>query len=35
VVGVAVVVERGAAAAVAGAGLPYLHAYTLDDLGLS
>jgi len=35
VVGVAVVVERSAAAAVAGAGLPYLHAYTLADLGLS
>jgi orotate phosphoribosyltransferase len=34
VVGVAVIVERGAAPAVAGAGLPYLSAYTLDDLGL-
>lgn len=34
VVGVAVVVERGAAAAVAAAGLPYRAAYTLADLGL-
>jgi orotate phosphoribosyltransferase len=35
VVGVAVIVERGAAAAVRAAGLDYRHAYTLDDLGLS
>ncbi len=34
VVAVAVVVERGAAAAVAEAGLPYLPAYRLADLGL-
>ncbi|MEU3493277.1 orotate phosphoribosyltransferase [Kitasatospora sp. NPDC088391] len=34
VVGVAVIVERGAAPAIAGAGLPYVTAYTLDDLGL-
>ncbi len=34
VVGVAVVVERGAAAAVAEAGLPYRHAFELSDLGL-
>ena len=35
VVGVAVIVERGAAGAVAAAGLPYRAAYTLADLGLS
>jgi orotate phosphoribosyltransferase len=35
VVGVAVVVERGAAAAIADAGLPYLTAYTLADLDLA
>lgn len=34
VVGVAVVVERGAAPAVAAAGLPYLSAYHLSDLDL-
>jgi orotate phosphoribosyltransferase len=34
VVGVAVLVERGAARAVAGYGLPYLAAYSLADLGL-
>lgn len=34
VVGVAVIVERGAAAAVAAAGLDYLAAYSLPDLGL-
>ena len=34
VVGVAVIVERGAAPAVEAAGLPYLAAYSLDDLGL-
>ena len=34
VVGVAVIVERGAADAVAAAGLPYLTAYSLADLGL-
>ncbi|GAA2739478.1 MULTISPECIES: orotate phosphoribosyltransferase [Kitasatospora] len=34
VVGVAVIVERGAAPAIAEAGLPYYTAYTLDDLGL-
>ncbi|MDX6230049.1 MAG: orotate phosphoribosyltransferase [Frankiales bacterium] len=34
VVGVAVIVERGAAGAVAAAGLPYLAAYSLSDLGL-
>ncbi|MEO3751532.1 orotate phosphoribosyltransferase [Streptomyces sp. B6B3] len=34
VVAVAVVVERGAAGAVAEAGLPYLPAYRLADLGL-
>ena len=35
VVGVAVIVERGAAAAVAEAGLPYRAAYSLADLGLA
>jgi orotate phosphoribosyltransferase len=34
VVAVAVVVERGAAATVEEAGLPYIYAYSLDDLGL-
>jgi orotate phosphoribosyltransferase len=34
VVGVAVIVERGAAGAVAGAGLDYRAAYSLSDLGL-
>ncbi|MFI5528816.1 orotate phosphoribosyltransferase [Kitasatospora sp. NPDC051853] len=34
VVGVAVIVERGAAPAIAEAGLEYVTAYTLDDLGL-
>jgi orotate phosphoribosyltransferase len=34
VVGVAVIVERGAADAVAEAGLDYLSAYSLTDLGL-
>ncbi len=34
VVGVAVIVERGAAPAVAEAGLPYVTAYSLSDLGL-
>jgi orotate phosphoribosyltransferase len=34
VVGVAVIVERGAAPAIAEAGLPYRTAYSLDDLGL-
>lgn len=34
VVGVAVIVERGAAPAIAEAGLPYLAAYHLSDLGL-
>ncbi len=34
VVAVAVIVERGAAAAIAEAGLPYYQAYGLDDLGL-
>ena len=34
VVGVAVIVERGAAPAIAEAQLPYLTAFTLDDLGL-
>ncbi|RBM14923.1 orotate phosphoribosyltransferase [Streptomyces sp. PT12] len=35
VVGVAVIVDRGAAAAVERAGLPYYPAYDLADLGLS
>lgn len=35
VVGVAVIVERGAAPKVAEAGLPYLAAYSLSDLGLA
>lgn len=35
VVGVAVIVERGAAPAIEEAGLPYLTAYSLADLGLS
>jgi orotate phosphoribosyltransferase len=35
VIGVAVVVDRGAGPAVAAAGLPYLAAYTLADLGIS
>ena len=34
VVAVAVIVERGAAAAIAAADLPYLMAYSLADLGL-
>ena len=34
VAGVAVVVDRGAGAAVGAAGLPYRAAYTLSDLGL-
>lgn len=34
VVAVAVVVERGAAPTVEAAGLPYIYAYSLDDLGL-
>ena len=34
VVGVAVIVERGAAPAVEAAGLPYLAAYSLEELGL-
>ena len=34
VVGVAAIVERGAASAIAAAGLPYRHVYTLDDLAL-
>lgn len=35
VVGVAVIVERGARPAVSEAGLPYLAAYELSDLGLA
>ncbi len=35
VVGVAVIVERGATPAIADAGLPYRAAYTLADLGLT
>ncbi len=35
VVGVAVIVDRGARAAVEAAGLQYRAAYTLEDLGLS
>ena len=35
VVGVAVIVERGAADAIAASGLPYRTAYTMADLGLS
>jgi len=35
VVAVAVVVERGAAAAVRAAGLPYRWVFSLEDLGLS
>jgi orotate phosphoribosyltransferase len=35
VVGVAVVVERGAAAAVAAAGLPYRYVFDQSDLGVS
>jgi orotate phosphoribosyltransferase len=34
VVGVAVIVERGAADAVAAAGLEYRSVYSLADLGL-
>ena len=34
VVGVAVIVERGAATAIEAAGLPYIAAYQLSDLGL-
>ena len=34
VVGVAVIVERGAEPAIAEAGLTYRTAYQLDDLGL-
>ena len=33
-VGVAVIVDRGAGEAVEAAGLPYLAAYTMADLGL-
>ena len=32
--GVAVIVERGAAPAIEAAGLPYVAAYALADLGL-
>ncbi|MGV1004824.1 MAG: orotate phosphoribosyltransferase [Candidatus Nanopelagicales bacterium] len=35
VVGVAVMVERGAGPAIAAAGLPYRAAYNLDELGLA
>ena len=35
VVGVAVIVERGAEPAVRDAGLPYLAAFSAEDLGLS
>jgi len=35
VVGVAVIVDRGAEAAVRDVGLPYRSAYTLADLGLT
>jgi orotate phosphoribosyltransferase len=35
VVGVAVIVDRGAGAAVEAAGLPYRAAYSMADLGLS
>jgi orotate phosphoribosyltransferase len=35
VVAVATIVERSAASAIADAGLPYLYAYDLADLGLS
>jgi orotate phosphoribosyltransferase len=35
VVGVAVIVERGAAPAIEAAGLPYFTAYSLADLGLN
>ncbi|MFF5108559.1 orotate phosphoribosyltransferase [Streptosporangium sp. NPDC000509] len=35
VVAVATIVDRGAASAIAEAGLPYLTAYTLADLGLA
>jgi orotate phosphoribosyltransferase len=35
VVGVAVIVERGAAPAIAEAGLPYYAAYALTDLDLA
>jgi orotate phosphoribosyltransferase len=35
VVGVAVIVDRGAGEAVRAAGLPYRSAYTLADLGLT
>jgi orotate phosphoribosyltransferase len=34
VVGVAVIVERGAGPTVSAAGLPYRYAYSLSDLGL-
>jgi orotate phosphoribosyltransferase len=34
VVGVAVIVERGAAPAIAAAGLPYRQVYGLEDLDL-
>lgn len=35
VVAVATIVERGAAPAIAEAGLPYIHAYTVSDLDLT
>jgi orotate phosphoribosyltransferase len=34
VVGIAVIVERGASEAIAATGLPYYQAYTAGDLGL-
>jgi orotate phosphoribosyltransferase len=35
VVAVAVIVERGAAPKIAEAGLTYINAYSLDELGLA
>ncbi|CAO0830714.1 Orotate phosphoribosyltransferase OS=Streptomyces microflavus OX=1919 GN=pyrE PE=3 SV=1 [Streptomyces microflavus] len=35
VVAVAVIVERGAAPAIAEAGLPYVQVYSVADLGLA
>jgi orotate phosphoribosyltransferase len=35
VVGVAVIVERGARSAIEAEGLPYVAAYELADLGLT
>lgn len=35
VVGVAMIVDRGAGRVISAAGLPWRHVYTIDDLGLN